>query len=67
MCNRRYRWNIKIHTHIYIFSEALRKAVGVREVLMQEESFEMGSERYLGYTKTRRKGEQKDTRAWTVL
>lgn len=54
------------NTHIYIyifFSEALRKAVGVREVLMEEESFEMGSERYLGYTKTRRKGDQKDTRA----
>ena len=55
------------HTHIYIyiffFSEALLKAVGVREVLMEKESFEMGSERYLSYIKTRRKGVQEETGA----
>ena len=55
------------HTQIYIyiffffFSQRL-KAVGVREVLMEKESFEMGSERYLGYIKTRRKGVQEETR-----
>ena len=60
------------HTYIYIyifffFSEALLKAVGVREVLMEKESFEMGSERYLSYIKTRRKGVQEETGAWTAL
>ena len=52
------------HTHIYIYIFFFQrlKAVGVREVLMEKESFEMGSERYLGYIKTRRKGVQEETR-----
>ena len=73
MCNRRYRWNINIHTHthtyIYIFFFFFQrlKAVGVREVLMEKESFEMGSERYLGYIKTMIKEVQEETREWTIL
>ena len=52
------------HTYIYIYFFFFQrlKAVGVREVLMEKESFEMGSERYLGYIKTMRKEVQEETR-----